>query len=817
MKRRVKIISMPKAQSGLEIKMNPGMGFNANQLSWPVMAGEFSEPNVGVKKTLKKADGPANLEAEDGETVVTNLNDDGIPEFYKIGGERHYNGGTPLNLPPNSFIFSRDKSMKIKDEDVLKMFTKGYKRGGYTPADISKQYDINDFRKVLADPDSDDLQRKTAEMMIANYNLKLGKLALVQESKKGFPQGIPEISMPYLENMRMNPEEFIQTQGEKDNSGEENMAKYGKEVLPKAQFGRHRVRVIYPPGGGNMYPMYPMYPTYGQPGYVQPQGGGTTTTTTTPTKKQEIPKDAQVIKRSDYKTEEEYIAARNKAFVDAKGKSVYTQGADGKYYTVGSKPLVTDLQSNLDYMRQSFSDPKVAEAFKQKIVDAYDAEGNLGSRVKGSLTKEQIQAMEPQVLVDHFLQLNERNLKTNDLIKGSYDCFDNATGVKIKGKCEDLPYNSLDEVFVAAGVPKPADDATIGLQQLTYIGYKDLLDDNKAGKISDKYVSDKLNPFDVSQLGVDDETVARGKGKVSKADAFYTNTSAGQVGVIKGSDYEETLVPDTETEETKTTKNMGPTYMQEKNAPWWLQDIIKTAGAFGDQMRVKKYMPWQATPAVYLPEAVLADPNRMLAANAEQANIMAQNLAAFSGPKALSSRTSQIQGQAAKTAADTLSQYANMNVGTVNNLENIRANIMNQAAQNRAGLATQLYDKNTIANQQFDNAKNLARQNLRQSYIDAITNKEMTYNLNQLFPQYQVHPEWGGGIEFDQGRPLTPTDPNSQEVALGKYKQYRHQLPGVEDATIWNLVKSDLGQGTADASNPNMDYLKMLMASQGQV
>ena len=27
-------------------------------------------------------------------------------------------------------------------------------------------------------------------------------------------------------------------------------------------------------------------------------------------------------------------------------------------------------------------------------------------------------------------------------------------------------------------------------------------------------------------------------------------------------------------------------------APWWLQDTIKTAGAFGDLMGIKKYMPW---------------------------------------------------------------------------------------------------------------------------------------------------------------------------------------------------------------------------------
>jgi len=209
-------------------------GMNSNQLSWPAMPGRFSAPDVKVKKVLPPTDREnATLEAEVGETILTNLQADGIPEFFTIGGKRHYAGGTPLNVPADSFIFSRDNSMKIKDESIQKMFGKSFKKSGYSPADLSKTYDINKFREILADPDSDDLQRKTAEMMITNYNLKLGALALAQESIKGFPQGIPKVAMPYLEISGLNPAEFVQTQGQRDDSGEADMAKYGG--LPKHQ------------------------------------------------------------------------------------------------------------------------------------------------------------------------------------------------------------------------------------------------------------------------------------------------------------------------------------------------------------------------------------------------------------------------------------------------------------------------------------------------------------------------------------------------------------------------------------------------------
>ena len=83
------------------------------------------------------------------------------------------------------------RAMKLNDPELLKQFGKPVKKGGYTPAELAKPYDINKYRKVLDDPMSDPIQKKTAEEMIANYNVLLGKLALAQEAKKGFPQGVP--------------------------------------------------------------------------------------------------------------------------------------------------------------------------------------------------------------------------------------------------------------------------------------------------------------------------------------------------------------------------------------------------------------------------------------------------------------------------------------------------------------------------------------------------------------------------------------------------------------------------------------------------
>ena len=85
----------------------------------------------------------ANLEAEGGETAFGPISGDTIPDHFKITGPRHSSGGVPLNLPEDTFIFSDTKAMKIRDPQILRIFGKPRKKGGYTPAELAKPYDIN--------------------------------------------------------------------------------------------------------------------------------------------------------------------------------------------------------------------------------------------------------------------------------------------------------------------------------------------------------------------------------------------------------------------------------------------------------------------------------------------------------------------------------------------------------------------------------------------------------------------------------------------------------------------------------------------------
>ena len=160
-------------------------------------------PYENISDTLQPVDRSlANIEAELGETIVGDFDQDGQNEHLKIGGKPHSQGGTPLKVPEKSFVFSKNKSKLGIGGPVLASFGKSATtKKKYSPADIAKQYNINDYKAILNNPYSDKIDKTTAARMIDNFEKKLGGLALLQESMKGFPQGIPDIAMPYMQTM----------------------------------------------------------------------------------------------------------------------------------------------------------------------------------------------------------------------------------------------------------------------------------------------------------------------------------------------------------------------------------------------------------------------------------------------------------------------------------------------------------------------------------------------------------------------------------------------------------------------------------------
>lgn len=174
----------------------PGSQFGYNKLDdrWRNSSSNLNATdqtdNYGMKKTLPEAtgsmlDGGNIINAEKQEKVLGDFGGNGQQSLMNVDGPAHTEGGKNLSVPDNSFIYSDTKSLKIKDKDILKQFgITNPPKGGMPPAAIATKYDLQKFTAKLNDPKTDEVSRKTAELMVQNYTGKLQNLANVQEQMK---------------------------------------------------------------------------------------------------------------------------------------------------------------------------------------------------------------------------------------------------------------------------------------------------------------------------------------------------------------------------------------------------------------------------------------------------------------------------------------------------------------------------------------------------------------------------------------------------------------------------------------------------------
>jgi len=179
-----------------------------------------------------------------------------------------------------------------------------------------------------------------------------------------------------------------------------------------------------------------------------------------------------------------------------------------------------------------------------------------------------------------------------------------------------------------------------------------------------------------------------------------------------------------------------------------------------DKSRIKKFMPYAPRVALETPTPTYLDPTRELGQQSEYANLMAQQLGQFTGPQAFASNMSGIQGTGAEQAANTLSRINNQNVSLSNQFAQNAANIRNQEQGINQAAAQRLYDQNTMANQQFLNAKTAADQNIRTAFGTGWKNASNLALTNALYPQYDIDAR-SGNIWFQGGKDLVGEAPGA--------------------------------------------------------
>lgn len=744
--RKIKIVKNPTRQFSGNFKGNtvPEMLGSHNYVS------EGTDPAFAVKKSLTKVpEEIANVEAEGGETVMfpdTNAFP-GFPSFYDIVGKRHPAGGVDLALPDDAFIYSDTKDMKIKDKEILAMFGKNVGKKGkkqFTPAELSKKYDINDYLKVLADPHTSKIERSTAELMIKNYQAKLGQLALVQESIKGFPDGIPAVSVPYMYTVGIDPKAILGEPQMQQTQMPQQVAQYGgnqnnmtvdTSQLPDLNMINNDFLVqdrSMMKQAGNMAKM---------------QGGGPVV---------------------EWTADENELALN---IADAQksnpGKTIYVK-KDGKYETVqgdaypgktytGKQDFGKAKKSfeQLGYLLENNPDVQnsVYENYLKHIKDSKN-------KRLSQATKDRLLSVPKEEVIKNFLNYQEQ-VYTFDANK--IDLSDPKDEYDTERNGKNGKYKALVNQF---GLPQLSDDQ-IMMGQAFYKGFWDTK--------SDPQFKDTLSHISMGQFGKKDEP-KNYKDDISPVDGIFGNTTAGQYVSAAGSF---SLTPEEEKKKEEEVKDYTipeTQYETQTSTPdWWQQDVNNVSLALKNQLGLKKYYPKLQTLDLQEPSPVFKSPEREAAAIAEQANIATQANTAFSGPQATSARNSQVQGTAANQIANALGQTHNYNIGIANQFEQLQKNIRNQEEMGNANNASRFYDQTVLTNQQYDNSKREAEAVTLGAFNQGLTNAQKTAALNLMYPHFQTNAPTGT-VFFNKGSMPDANQYGQSPAGLDSYLQKMYEL-----------------------------------------
>ena len=223
---------------------------------------------------------------------------------------------------------------------------------------------------------------------------------------------------------------------------------------------------------------------------------------------------------------------------------------------------------------------------------------------------------------------------------------------------------------------------------------------------------------------------------------------------------------------------------------FWLQDKMGVANALDAKMSLKKYYPWAPKYNENLIDPVFKDPEREIAAIGEQAVIAADTASAFSGPQRAAAVQAKAQGKAAAQIADAMNRVQNDNVTIANTVAAKNAEIKYKTQLLNNNELKKLYDNTVLTEQNYDNSLRKANAEITKQMQNMYTNAANTYNMNTLYPNFNVMPGTGGFIDIVNPKEFNK-DPNyrSSGDATDQYVEfYRNMvLDGIPEDNIPNF------------------------------
>lgn len=759
---RIRITGMPQEQMAYGGQSNYGLDLGQNNV-YDTMSNLRSDSISNTIKEVPREE--ANIEAEGGETVYGDLDGDGGLEHSKIVGNRHTQGGVPLKVPEGSFIFSDTKKMKIKDSEVLKAFGLNAKSGGYTPAEIAKRYDINKYKAVLEDQYTDDMSKATAQLMIKNYQKKLGMLAVIQEAMKGFPQGIPEVAESVMnggsqmqggeEGEEIQDEEMAyggdipkyqggsQAGGSRINSTFEFLSPFTKELVSKINAEQDLKRrkeaaakptpnLVMNPNGSYYYSK-----TQGDPEMLY----NTATGQRAPVTDSEYPKYMDLLKKYNSRNKPGQSYINNVSAADAgelsrlATKFGFKRDAEGTtpgYRVIqGSTPGLTFPTKSTKSGIAGFFGGYSPELYERKVV-----EDSLGADATAKLTPLELRKTFFKEIGVDITGISDTKLADTKKLYTDKNFFEKSFYPKFTERFASDSYR-----------PEMKDDMYIGAEH--YDAFKSR--PKEAGVPVTGYVCQEgPNGRTVVPSSFMDEQARISAGAYASADeaekVCSTKPTQGKkgwrcLGVLPDGKpnlvYDEIGTFTSQDEAAKTCvggdKEIFDYMTPDKNTFW--------AAA---QLPPKKYLPYRKN-VPFEPGNVVFEDWRAKAAQrfANQYAAPSEQLAAYTGPQGLASNMSFLAGQAGEGIGQDIAQVDSRNVATANAFGSQERQRKDQYNLLNAMNAQDYYKDYVTTNQQFDNANRAYINNLVKAGNNAWNNRMNLGMLNAVNPVYKVDPRTG--------------------------------------------------------------------------
>ena len=838
-KKKKKKIRIKKVPNGFEIrngkimkKASYGGGFvTGDQMDYGLVTTYANNGNGEKKDDVRYSLSSvprefANIEAEGGETVLSDLNDNGTFGLYNITGPRHSQGGVPMFLPDQSFIFSDTPKMRMKPDEIAGFGIETKKR--MTPAELSKKFPLNEFIAAAGSPDSDNITERSAELMLDKNMMSLSKLAFGQEMKKGFEDGVPTAAFPFIQSQGQDPVNFAAMM---DAQIAQNRAKaaYGMEivedeqpVLPKGQDGVDVETSRISPDGKS----------------VQLFLNDSLANEIVNPYNKDLFRQMHEMQMLKYKEN----LQRQRMMYDLEMQKRLEEAQ--KERESGSNMTLPIPKAQDGTERTDFSNlPKAIEnTIKSILAAAQDPQApEVQQQIKAIIDKVN------QVSQNTDISNEDQEEAVNEIVKIVADDLDNLGEGRIPLITESLA--KIDNMLQDKGIEiRPTmdvgDQGIEGTQQKQESGlYGDVTEDNLKKWFDNNKETMKVMGYDnydalVKDKGKDwfdnDEFVLEYQNNVNSAleakfeedpelraqleeldiskedfiktygfDKDSTGTEAldGKFGEYTLNRRDFTGLPEKEEpEEEDPQEDPLPPGKVPAVPDFYRQDMVKM-DALSKRDRDLLTPSRMAVEQIEL-DPVLLDPTRAIAAINEQAAIGADAAGMF-GPQTLSANIARNTGTAFKNIANTLGKYDAANVGILNKADAFQAQLdMRTDAAERANYAD-VFDGTNLAIQNYMDERNLDREQFADLYANALTNRANTYNLNTLTPYFDIDPRSGGMIgNVDTAglfKPMQPADPYANLEKMGQFAQYAKSL-GLSDDLVSKLL---VGSGAANPGQPS--------------